>query len=173
MAMRRDHKVKSTVKDDAYYDVGFDDELLGAPYVPHLQPGQKIEMTPREENPVVYLEVSSCGGTRRMDGTITPRTVIGRLNFELRQDLLPVACFNFMALCTGLRGISVSDGINYSYKDTRIHRVLRNVYFQAGDLMGTNGECSRSIYNDGGVFADENFLFRYPLPPDIFELTRL
>jgi hypothetical protein len=164
MAIRHPNapKKKSALdKDDAFYEPGFDDELLGAPYVPHMQPGQKIVMTPREENSVVFLEISTLGGTRRIDGTITPRNVLGKLYFELRSDLLPVACFNFMALCTGLRGLSISDGVNYHYKGTRLHRVLRNTYFQAGDLMGTNGDCSRSIYNDGGVFADENFIFRF------------
>ena len=27
--------------------------------------------------------------------------------------------------------------------------------------MGTNGDCSRSIFNKGGLFADENFIFRH------------
>ena len=28
-------------------------------------------------------------------------------------------------------------------------------------MIGENGHCSRSIYNNGGVFADENFLLRH------------
>lgn len=30
-----------------------------------------------------------------------------------------------------------------------------------GDLRGLDGQCSRSIFNGGGVFKDENFLLRY------------
>ena len=155
--LRKEEKKK--LEDDAFYEEGFDDELLGPPYVPHLQPGQKIELTPREDNAVVFLEISSCGGTRKRDGSVTARKVLGRLNFEMRQDMCPVACFNFIALCTGLRGTSISDGILYHFQGTKLHRVIKDLYFQAGDLMGTGGDCSRSIYNDGGVFSDENFIF--------------
>jgi len=70
-------------------------ELLGQPYMP-LSAGKKRNMTPREENPVVFLEISTFGGTKLMDGTITQPRILGRLHFELRNDFMPVACSNFM-----------------------------------------------------------------------------
>lgn len=152
--------IKKKKKDDEYSsDEEFGNELLGAPYMPQFA-GNKRVMTPREENPVIFVEISTLGGTKLLDGNITPPRCLGRLYFELRTDLVPVACSNFMALITGARGRGPHDGINYHYKGTRIHNVTKDLYFQGGDLIDERGNCSRSIFNQGGLFRDENFILR-------------
>eukprot|EP01039_Chlorochromonas_danica_P001283 gene1283-1401_t len=116
----------------------------------------------REDNPVVFLEISAAGGRRLPSGEISSPRVIGTLYFELRKDLLPVAATNFLELCAGSKGLC-EDGINYHYKNTSIHRIIKNSMFQGGDLLGMDGECSKSIF-DGRYFRDENFLFRHTGP---------
>eukprot|EP00981_Chlorochromonas_danica_P005395 scaffold1091_cov164-Ochromonas_danica.AAC.18 len=92
----------------------------------------------REDNPVVFLEISAAGGRRLPSGEISSPRVIGS-----------------KGLC--------EDGINYHYKNTSIHRIIKNSMFQGGDLLGMDGECSKSIF-DGRYFRDENFLFRHTGP---------
>lgn len=116
----------------------------------------------REDNPVVFLEISAGGGRRSNDGAMLGIRVIGRLHFELRKDLVPTSATNFMELCSGAKGLT-DDGVNYHYKGTRIHRIVKDSFFQGGDLLGMNGECSRSVYG-GRYFRDENFLFRHTGP---------
>eukprot|EP01031_Cornospumella_fuschlensis_P033071 gene33071-40005_t len=115
----------------------------------------------REDNPVVYLEFHA-GGRRTSSGQVLPPRVIGRLNFELRKDLVPAAATNFLELCTGVKGYAY-DGVNYHYQGTKIHRIVKDSFFQGGDLLGMQGECSRSVY-DGRYFRDENFIFRHTGP---------
>jgi len=138
-------------------------DLRGLPYLPSSEMSSGSLVGQRGSNPVVFLEFSTVGGRRLPSGQVTTPSLIGRLYFELRRDLLPVTCTNFMTLCTGVRGFG-DDGVMYSYKGTKIHRVVKNVLFQAGDLMGLDGLSSRSIYNNGGLFRDENFLLRHTGP---------
>ena len=97
------------------------------------------------------------------NGTYSQPQKLGRLHFELRCDLVPVACANFLALVRGDKGRGI-DGVSYHFKGVRIHRILKNRLFQSGDLLDKKGECSRSIYNNGGLFRDENFIFRHTGP---------
>ena len=92
--------IKKKKTDEEYSSQEEDEgnELLGQPYMP-LSAGKRRSMTPREENPVVFLEISTLGGTKLMDGTITQPRALGRLYFELRNDFVPVACSNFMGKC--------------------------------------------------------------------------
>ena len=114
----------------------------------------------RESNPIVYMDIFCSGGIKLPSGEVTVSKPIGRLYFELRSDLVPVTCANFLSLISGSRGVGF-DGIKYSYKGTKIHRICRDVLFEGGDLLGENGECSRSIYNNGGLFSDENYILRH------------
>jgi peptidylprolyl isomerase len=116
----------------------------------------------REENPVVFMDVSSRGGVRLPSGVVTEPRYLGRLYFELRRDIAPVACANFMGLIVGHKGYA-KDGTPYKYKGTKLHRIVKDVLFQGGDLLGENGRCSRSIY-DGKPFKDENFTLRHTGP---------
>jgi hypothetical protein len=129
------------------YDEYFGNELIGLPYRP---PPKGYVLGNRDENPVVYFEFRSAGGRKLNTGEITVGKNLGRLYFELRKDLVPVACANFIALATGSKGWG-EDGIRYHYKNRIVHRIVKNVLFQSGDLLDSYGECSKSIYN-GGLF---------------------
>lgn len=142
------------------YDFFLEEDMLGKSYVPPMNPVQKIVNRPREANPVVFLEIYSAGGRRLRNGNITPPQDLGKMFFELRYDIVPVACANFEALITGANGVG-KDGIKYHFKGVRIHRIIKNLMFQCGDLLDERGNCSRSIYNNGGVFRDENFILRH------------
>lgn len=147
---------------DDYEDLLLSDGL-GAPYKPPLQDLVKFKYVRREENPVVVFTVSSGGGRKLRTGLVTQARVLGNLHFELRKDLLPIASNNFLALTTGVTGRG-NDGVNYHYKGIRIHRIVKNLLFQSGDLLDLKGECSRSIFNKGGLFRDENYLLRHTGP---------
>lgn len=149
----------SAQDDSDNYDKLLLPDLLGLPYMPN-QKGAGSSKPDRGENPIVFLEVSSGGGRLLRNGKYTQPQVLGRMYFELRNDMVPVACGNFLALCSGLRGRG-EDGVNYHYKGIRIHRIVKDMLFQSGDLLDTKGDCSRSIYNHGGLFRDENFILRH------------
>ena len=65
---------------------------------------------------------------------------MGKLHFELRNDLCPVACGNFLTLITGKNGWG-ADGVNYHYKGSRIHRIKKGTLWEAGDLLDQRGNC--------------------------------
>lgn len=97
------------------------------------------------------------------DRSVSQFQIIGRLFFELRNDVCPIACANFMSLIAGSKGMG-RDGILYHYKGIRIHRIIKNLLFESGDLDDACGNCSKSIYNNGGLFRDENFILRHAGP---------
>ena len=74
-------------------------------------------------------------------GYLTLDTNKGSLNIELRCDLAPRTCENFLALCE----------MGY-YTGTPFHRSIRNFMVQGGDPTGT-GTGGESIY--GPTFPDE------------------
>ena len=103
---------------------------------------------------------------------------IGRVIFELFNDLCPKTCENFRSLCTGNsrnlylikfflhnsllltiinklgeKGIGQNTHRKLYYKGTSIHRVIKNFIIQGGDFSEGNGTGGESIY--GGCFADE------------------
>jgi len=74
-------------------------------------------------------------------GYVRLETNFGPLNLELRFDVAPRACENFIGLCR-----------NGAYDDTVFHRIIKGFVVQGGDPTG-EGHGGQSLW--GAPFADE------------------
>ena len=81
-------------------------------------------------------------------------SVLGKITFELYDDVVPKTTRNFAELCTK----PVGEG----YKGSPFHRVITEFMLQGGDFTNQNGTGGRSIY--GEKFADENFVKKHTKP---------
>lgn len=79
---------------------------------------------------------------------------LGKIEFELYDEVVPRTARNFRALCTGEKG--------FGYQGVPFHRIIPNFMIQGGDTDFAGGFGGRSIY--GPKFADENFLKRHDRP---------
>ena len=69
---------------------------------------------------------------------------LGKLVFELNNDVVPKTCKNFIDLCK-----------NKAYKNVKFHRLVKDFCLQGGDITKNDGSGGISIY--GNQFDDENF----------------
>lgn len=76
---------------------------------------------------------------------------IGRLVFELAEDVVPKTVENFKLLCTG------ENIHSKSYASTKFHQVQKGAFLMAGDVELNDGTGSHSAYADRYI-RDENFI---------------
>jgi len=101
------------------------------------------------ENPVVFFDITIGGSSK------------GRIEIELRADVVPLTAENFRCLCTGEKGIGRSGKILH-FKGSAFHRVIPKFMCQGGDFTRGDGKGGESIY--GEKFADENFTLKHTGP---------
>lgn len=87
-----------------------------------------------------------------LDVTIE-RDYIGRIIFELFDDITPRCALNFKCLCTGER-ISKNE-FNLHFKGTKFHRIVPGKAVYGGDITRGDGRGGQSIWHED--FFDENF----------------
>lgn len=87
---------------------------------------------------------------------------VGRIEFELYDDIVPKTAENFRALCTGEKGLERKSGKKLHYKGIKFHRIIPGFMIQGGDFTRQNGTGGVSIY--GSKFADENFREKHTQP---------
>lgn len=79
--------------------------------------------------------------------------VLGKLVFELAEDIVPKTVANFIALCKEKDSLKNK----YSYKGTKIHMIMKETFIMAGDVVNNDGTGSHSA-GSSRFFRDENFI---------------
>mmetsp|Transcript_37263 Transcript_37263/g.57792 ORF Transcript_37263/g.57792 Transcript_37263/m.57792 type:complete len:190 (-) Transcript_37263:153-722(-) len=103
----------------------------------------------REDNPVVYFDITVGGKPT------------GRIEMELRADVVPKTAENFRCLCTGERGTGKT-GKKLHFKGSTFHRVIPGFMCQGGDFTRHNGTGGEGIF--GEQWPDENFELKHTGP---------
>ncbi|KAH9873403.1 Peptidyl-prolyl cis-trans isomerase H [Plenodomus lingam] len=130
---------------------------------------------PAEENPIVFFDITL--GVQQTNKPTKPTTrltlgyaqtdrfpageKLGRIKFELFQNVVPKTAENFRQFCTG--ETKNSRGQPQGYKGSKFHRVIKGFMIQGGDFINNNGTGSRTIWGTE-KFADENFTLPHDKP---------
>ena len=99
-------------------------------------------MSDAKKNPTVFFDIEIGGEDA------------GRIEMELRADVVPKTAENFRQLCTHEK--------DFGFKGSAFHRVINEFMCQGGDFTRGNGTGGKSIY--GEKFADENFQLKHTGP---------
>jgi len=86
---------------------------------------------------------------------------IGRIIFELFNDVVPKTAENFRSLCVGDKGMG-QKGKPLHFKESIFHRIIKDFMIQGGDFTNFSGTGGESIY--GEKFEDENFTLKHDIP---------
>jgi len=100
----------------------------------------------RQNNPKAYFDLQLGRGD-----SATP---LGRVVFELKEDVVPRTATNFAELATRPEG--------EGFVGSRFHRIIPSFMCQGGDFTRGDGRGGKSIY--GSKFEDENFSLRHTGP---------
>lgn len=101
------------------------------------------------ENPVVFFDITIGGSSK------------GRIEIELRADVVPKTAENFRCLCTGEKGVGRSGKILH-FKGSAFHRVIPKFMCQGGDFtrgdgrggeVGTYPVLSMMLDNNSGILT--------------------
>ncbi|XP_054780798.1 peptidyl-prolyl cis-trans isomerase CYP95-like isoform X2 [Prosopis cineraria] len=85
---------------------------------------------------------------------------VGKLIFELFDEIFPYAAENFRALCTGEKGISSKLKVPLHYKGTSFYHIVKGGSFvKGGTLWDSFAELGDSIY--GSQFPNEPAMFKH------------
>eukprot|EP00948_MAST-09A_sp_MAST-9A-sp1_P001911 g1911.t1 len=87
---------------------------------------------------------------------------VGKVVFELRQDIAPKCAENFRSLCTGWKGPG-KRAEKLHFKGSKMTKIIPGCVIQGGDIIRNKGTEGESIYA-GENFEDENFLLRHVGP---------
>lgn len=77
--------------------------------------------------------------------------VVGRLIFELAEDVVPKTVENFKLLCSG------ANVHQKSYQGTKFHQIRKGEFIMGGDVEVGDGSGSHSAYKERYI-EDENFI---------------
>ncbi|KAG5175271.1 cyclophilin-like domain-containing protein [Tribonema minus] len=123
-------------------------------YLKHKQQGDDAFIRDRPPTPFDWDAAPAAPRKRAYVEIAIAGENIGKVEFELASDLLPVTCKNFLQLCTG--AATGPDGAPLTYKGTPIHTLAKGVGLMGGDVEGGNGKKSHSGLGKR-YFRDEGF----------------
>ncbi|XP_037568923.1 peptidyl-prolyl cis-trans isomerase D-like isoform X1 [Dermacentor silvarum] len=108
-----------------------------------------MSVSPMPPNPHVFLDVR------------IGEEFVGRIVIELFRQIQPQTTENFRALCTGERGVGVSQ-VPLHYKGCKFHKIMPKFMVQGGDITHGDGSGGESIY--GRFFPDEDLSLKHDRP---------
>jgi peptidyl-prolyl isomerase H (cyclophilin H) len=118
-----------------------------------------IDAVEKRGNVVTFLDIALGGDGDNSNNT---GAYIGRIKLELFVNDCPKTVENFRQFCTG-EYINQQTQQPMGYKNSTIHRVIKDFMIQGGDFINGNGSGMISIYNTI-AFPDENFIHKHDQP---------